>query len=284
MTTAALPRPRAAVAEPGPRFRDLLAAEWIKLWSLRSTPWGLALSALAVIGLNVNAAWADYQNYPGYSEEIRTKVFVPYWSLHDAFGRNSALILILAAGALGAMMVVTEYASGLIRTTFAAVPARRPVMAAKVLVMTAVTTVHGALIAGVSWWATQAVLSGRHAGISLGYHGAWQLVVASALLCPVGALVGMAIGTLVRTSATSVVVSVVLLVVAPVSIPVNHHWQAVLAHALPYNAWLRLGQVNQPDWYHQTFPSTEGGAWLVLAVWALAAAAVTVLPARRRDL
>ena len=48
-------RPRRA-AEPRARFRDLVAAEWIKLRSLRSTYWVLALSALVVIAFNVNAA------------------------------------------------------------------------------------------------------------------------------------------------------------------------------------------------------------------------------------
>lgn len=57
MTTLTLApdAPRTATVPRG-RFRDLLAAEWIKLWSLRSTPWVLGLSALAIIGANLNAA------------------------------------------------------------------------------------------------------------------------------------------------------------------------------------------------------------------------------------
>ncbi|WP_035849576.1 ABC transporter permease [Kitasatospora azatica] len=271
-------------AEPLARFRDLLAAEWTKLWSLRSTRWGYGLSALAVIGFNVNGAYADYTNWPGYSLEVRTQYFFPMWAMHDAFNRNSMMIMILAVGALGAMAVVTEYASGLIRTTFAAVPARRSVMAAKVLVVTAVMTAYGVLVSGCSFWLTQAVLSGRHVGLSIGYPGALRLVVASALVAPVCGLAGMAVGTLIRTSATSVVSVIVLLVVAPLSIPVNHYWQAVISHALPFNAWRRLLEGNPPPWFHEQYPTTGTGAWTVLAAWALVAVALTVLPVHRRDL
>jgi hypothetical protein len=283
-TTRPTTRPAAARAEPRARFRDLLAAEWIKLWSLRSTPWGLGLSALAVIGFNVNGAYADYSNWPGYSEEVRTKFFFPDWAMHDAFNRNSAMILMLAAGALGAMMVVTEYATGLVRTTFAAVPARRSVTAARLLVMTAVMTGYGAVISGASFWLTQAVLAQRHVGLSISHPGALRLVVVSALLAPVSALVGMALGTLIRTSATSVVTSVLLLVVAPLSIPVNHYWQAVVSHALPFNAWHRLAEGPSPVWFHEQWPTGEGGSWLVLAAWSLVAAVLTVVPVTRRDL
>lgn len=59
------------------------------------------------------------------------------------------MLLALAAGAIGAVSVTGEYGSGLIRTTFTAVPARRSVMAAKAIVLTAVMTVFGAVVAGV---------------------------------------------------------------------------------------------------------------------------------------
>jgi len=43
-----------------PRFHHLLAAEWLKLRSLRSTPWALAVSALAIVGANsVSARMRD---------------------------------------------------------------------------------------------------------------------------------------------------------------------------------------------------------------------------------
>ncbi len=63
------------------RFRDLLAAEWGKLWSLRSTPWMLLLTVLGVVAINADA---DYQNYPHYGAQIKA-AFVPWWVMRDAF-------------------------------------------------------------------------------------------------------------------------------------------------------------------------------------------------------
>ncbi|MGI3223428.1 hypothetical protein ACRJ4B_05100 [Streptomyces sp. GTA36] len=59
------------VTEPRARFRDLVAAEWIKLWSLRSNTWAFVIGALAVIGFNVGTAWDTYR----------------YWTAQDARSR-----------------------------------------------------------------------------------------------------------------------------------------------------------------------------------------------------
>ncbi|MFC8507554.1 ABC transporter permease [Streptomyces sp. NPDC057411] len=273
----ALARP---VAEPRARFRDLLSAEWAKLWSLRSTGWSLLLAALAVVGFNVGQAWDHYRYWTSYDTESRVRFVRDGMALGDAFTGNAGLVLILGSAAMGAMTVVGEYGSGQIRTTFAAVPARRSVMAAKVLVVTAVMTGFGLTVAGASFWASQAVLSLRGVGLPVGHPGAVRVVTASALLAPVCALVGMALGTLLRRGAATILGSVVLLLVVPAVISEKRHWSAVLAHLQPRSAWQRLLQIG--DW-PAPFPWTVGGAWLVYGVWALAAAAVTVCAVRYRD-
>ncbi|MEU9608677.1 hypothetical protein [Streptomyces sp. NPDC048057] len=60
--------------------------------------------------------------------------------------------------AVGALAIVDEYATGTVLTTFAAVPSRRSVMVAKAVVVAVVTTVFGALAAGLSFAVTQAIL------------------------------------------------------------------------------------------------------------------------------
>ncbi|MBT2438598.1 hypothetical protein J7E93_00330 [Streptomyces sp. ISL-36] len=110
--------------------------------------------------------------------------------------------------------------------------------------------------------------------------GALRLIVASALLAPVSALVGMAIGVIVRHGATTMVVNVVVLLLLPIVLSDQRHVQAVVAHALPYPAWMRLVRVGP---YEAAFPWSSGGAWLVYGVWGLVAAVVTVVAVRRRD-
>jgi hypothetical protein len=274
------PAPGATGAEPRARFRDLVAAEWIKLWSLRSTPWSLLITALAVVGFNAGTAWDHYRYLPRYDAESRAAFVRDELALSDAFTTNAAMVLMLAVGAVGAVAVTGEYGTRSIRATFAAVPARGSVMAAKAVVVTAVTTALGAIVAVTSFFTTQAILSGRDAGLPIDHPGAGRVVVASALLAPVSALAGMAVGVLVRHGAATVVATVAILVLLPAVFTEDRRWSAVADHATPAGAWHRLTEL---PWFDPPFPWTTTGAWTVYAVWALAAAAITVTGARHRD-
>ncbi|MFI6402726.1 ABC transporter permease [Streptomyces sp. NPDC050548] len=269
---------------PAPRFTDLLAAEWLKLRSLRSTYWAFGVSTLVVIAVNANAARADYVNYPHYNHVMRDQFADT--ALFDAFTNGAAMILVLTAASIGAVTVVGEYATGLVRTTFAAVPDRRALMSAKAAVVTAVMTVYGAVVASASFTASQATLSGRDVGLSISYPGALRVVVASALLAPVSALVGMAMGALIRHSATTMVLATGLLLLLPIFVTERYHWTACVRNALPFNAWARLVQVDygrMPLTLAERYPTTVAGAWAVFAVWAAVAAVVTVVAVDRRD-
>ncbi|WP_405774655.1 ABC transporter permease [Streptomyces sp. NBC_00859] len=269
------------VVEPAPRarFRDLVFAEWIKMWSLRSTAWTIVIGTLAIIGFNAFTAYNDYTNWTGWRAEEKA-AFLPNLAMLDAFTDAALLTLMLTASAMGALTVVGEYSTGLIRTTFAVVPARRSVMAAKVLVVTAVTTGLGLIAAGGSFWATQAILSARHTGLSLADPGVAASLLASALAAPVAALAGMAIGTVARASAATMGVSFSLLLLVPMAVSDDHYGTALVDHTLPYSAWARLVQVAEKP---VDFPWSATGAWIVYAVWGVASAAVTILAVQRRD-
>ncbi|MFF2790637.1 ABC transporter permease [Streptomyces sp. NPDC058049] len=283
MSTTTLDVPvNVSIDDPRARFRDLVSAEWIKLWSLRSTVWAFVAAGVAIVLFNVNAAYADYSNWPGYSEETRAE-FIPSWALRDAFTNFAGNGVILAISAIGALTVTSEYSTGMIRTTFAAVPVRRSVMAAKLIVVAVVTTGFGALAAGASFFLTQAILSGRHTGMSIADPGALRAMVGAALLAPVSALVGMGLGAIIRHSATTIVTSVAILLMLPISLSGDHYWTAVIGHATPHYAWAHLMEGDNVPWAHYAYPTTVAGAWIVYAVWALIAAVLTVEVPSRRD-
>ncbi|XVQ07353.1 ABC transporter permease subunit [Spirillospora sp. CA-255316] len=281
-TTASARAAEPGVTEPRARLRDLAAAEWIKLRSLRSTWIAYAATALAVIGLNAGTAYDTYSHRTKQVANDRAQFVRDGIPLQIAFTANAAMVMMLALGAIGALMITGEYATGTIRTTFAAVPARRSVMAAKAVVLTAVTTVFGAFVAAVSFGLTQAILHGRDVGVSIGHPGALRVVLASALLAPVGALVGMALGTVIRQTAPTMIASVGVIVVLPIMVTDDRYWSAVVGHALPFEAWLRLVAVDLTP-PPTPFPWTIGGAWTVYTVWALAAAALAITSVHRRD-
>ncbi|SBT44742.1 hypothetical protein [Micromonospora auratinigra] len=276
MSTPSAPAPR-PVTEPAARFRDLLAAEWIKLWSLRSTWGSLALIAVSAVLFSARAALADQHNWPGYSPDRRA-AFDP---IHDAFPEEGWLFVILAAGAVGALMITGEYASGQIRTTFAAVPARRAVTAAEVVLLAGVMSVVGALAAALSFWLSQAILAGRQAGASIGEPQALRAVAASALLVPVCALIGFGIGALVRHTAPAIVATATLLLLAPLAFDITNRWTAAVHNALPVPAWERL--VGNPYVLPNLHVATVPGSWLVLAGWPLVATLLAAVVVHRRE-
>jgi ABC-2 type transport system permease protein len=262
-------------AEEHPRFRELLTAEWIKLWSLRSTYLVLSLGSLAIIALDINSAIADYLDLSASTAAERAS-FNPL-----NFSLPAMLLLMIAAGSVGALTIVGEYDSGLIRATFAAVPARRSVVAAKVVVISAVMFGLGAAIAVISFWMTQTVLSGRHVGWSIAHPGALRAIVAVALLAPACALVGMGIGALIRHTATTIVAVVVVLGVIPQFFNSHQHrWAADVGNAMLVNAHARLVY---PFAFGGRYPATITGSWIVYALWPLVAIILAMVVVHRRD-
>ncbi|WP_329454079.1 ABC transporter permease [Streptomyces sp. NBC_01497] len=279
-TTTYVPAGHLGVDEPRARFHDLVAAEWIKLRSLRSTWIAYGATAVAVVAFNTGTAYDTYNHWPQRDAADRAGFLRDGIALQEAFTTNAAMVMMLALGADGAVVIIGEYSTGTIRTTFAAVPARSSVMAAKTVVVLAVTTGFGVIVAGASFGLTQAILGRRGADVPITYPGALTLMLASALLAPVCALTGMAIGSVIRRTAATMIASVVVALVLPLVFTDGRHWSAVAEHATLYQAWNRLAEVSHSP---TAFPWTDGGAWTVYAVWAFTAAGLAVTSAHRRD-
>ncbi|ARF82242.1 ABC transporter permease subunit [Kitasatospora aureofaciens] len=275
MSTATLPTPVRRH-----RFGDLLAAEWLKFWSLRSIPWVLGLATLLVVAADLKSAQYTHDHYtPGDGDPaVMAQV-----ALDDSFITASADILMLVGGGLGAIVIAGEYATGLIRTTLAAVPDRRAVLLAKAAVLTAVLLGFGTVTAGVSFGLTQAILADRGIGQSLSDPTALRYVAAAALFAPVCGLVGLCLGTLIRHSAGAVVGTVVVLFFLPSLVTERYRWTADLLHALPFPAWQRLARITLAGMRPTDYPATVAGAWTTYGVWALASVAIATVVIQRRD-
>ncbi len=268
------------LAEPRPRLRDLTAAEWIKLRSLRSTPIAYATTALAVLAFNLGTAYDTVSNWSQQEAGDAARFIADGIPLQHAFNDNAVVVLILALGALGAFTAVGEYATGTIRTTFAAVPARGAVMGAKAAVLALFTTAFGLLLALLSFFGSQLILGTKDVGIGLGDPGALRVLLASTFIAPVAALTGLALGALIRHTAPTMIAAVAVLLVLPMILTDGRHLSAVLGHATPSQAWQRLVEHH---YVPRQFGWSEGGAWTVYGVWALVAVVVAVVSVRRRD-
>ncbi|MDH6124930.1 ABC transporter permease [Kitasatospora sp. GP82] len=275
--TAAAPAP---AAEPPARFGDLLASEWIKTRSLRSTPWTLAFVMLFVIGSSAAASLAEYYNIGKISPDARTD---QGFLVFDAYSPAGYMTLMLVAGSIGALAVVSEYGSGLIRTTTVAVPARGSVVLAKAAVVAAVWTVVGTVISIGSFTVSQAILNGRHAGVSFSQHGVLRAVVASALLAPVCAVIGVGLGVLIRHSAATMTTTAFTLLMLQPMFSDSKRWSADVNHMMVVTAWKRLLEYWEPGPDRLGYTATVPGSWIVLALWPFVAIVLALVVVRRRD-
>jgi ABC-2 type transport system permease protein len=268
-------------AVPGPRarLRDLIAAEWIKMRSLRSTYWVLALGGLIAIAINVNAVRSDLVyfdrppgGWPGYDP------------LYHGLGQVSSDLMMLAAASVGAITIFGEYTTGMISTTLAAVPDRRAVVAAKVTVVTAVTLLLGAVVSVTSFFTTNAMLASRHVGLSIHDPGCLRAVAAYALIVPVSALIGLAFGAVLRHAAPSIVGAVVLLFILPLLFGGDRYkLLKEIGHGFPAVAELRLTLNPAAHTTQGRYPPTITEAWIVLVSWLVVATTVAIVAVRHRD-
>ncbi|MEU9075166.1 ABC transporter permease [Kitasatospora sp. NPDC048538] len=267
-------------AEPRARFRDLLAAEWITFWSLRSTPAVLLLGAAVIVATAVRNARDTLDHYvPGTGRPDTMRQV----ALDSSFSMVGADVVLLVAGGLGALVLAGEYASGRIRTSLAAVPDRCALLLAKALVLTGVLFAWAAAAVGTAFGVDQALLSDRGIGLSVADPGALRFLAAAVLLAMVCALVGLAVGVLVRHSAASVVGTILVLFFLPSLFTDTYRWTADVSHALPFTAWRRLATLSLAHARPSDHPATVAGSWTALALWALASLLLAVLVIRRRD-
>jgi ABC-2 type transport system permease protein len=178
------------------RGRDILVSEWTKLRSVRSNRWTLLSVAVVTIGsaaLVGGVVGSGPPPPPGGPITALTQSFLGY-----------AEYAVLPAGVLGILAFTSEYATGLIRTTYAAVPRRWAVLAAKTAVVGAAALIAGEVLAFASFVLTQAILSGHHRGLSLSHPGVTGAVLAAGVLLGVSAVTGLGLGAIVRHVAGAV--------------------------------------------------------------------------------
>ncbi|MGH3379195.1 MAG: hypothetical protein ACRDP6_31140 [Actinoallomurus sp.] len=176
-------------------LRGVIRSEWIKLRSVRSTY--VIIGAAVVLGLGVGLLDVSSiaHNWPTMAAADRAS-FDPVGDSFSGFQFSE-----LAFGALGVLAISTEYGTGMIRLTFAAVPRRGVVFAAKALVLGGFALVICEACAFVSFFLGQAVLSGRHLDVSLSDRNVFRAVICAGLYMAVVTMVGFGLGAIIRHTA-----------------------------------------------------------------------------------
>jgi len=200
------------------RALDLLASEWTKFRSVRSTYWSLLVAVVTPIAVSALVAFA-FAHQPASAGPPPDPLLPEVLSLEYA---------VIAVSVMGVLAFSTEYSTGLIRTTFAATPRRRAVLAAKAVVLGTVTLAAGELVAFVSFFLVQAVLAGHHQGVSLSRPGVPGAVLAAGLLLCVCALLGLALGAIIRHTAGGIAATIAVIVLPGIVALLPSPWRGRL--------------------------------------------------------
>lgn len=186
--------------------RRVVRAEWIKLWTVRSTVIGLVAAVAVAVGLGLVFSSLG-GNEMGHGPNIGSDPL----SLSLAGFELSQLI----TGVLGVSLVAGEYSTGLMRSFFSAVVGRLPVLRAKALVFGSVTL--GLMIAAsmAAFFGGQALYRGFEPTVSLDDPGVLRAVLGTAIYASGVGLLGVALGFLLRTTAAGIGVLVATLLLVP---------------------------------------------------------------------
>ena len=102
------------------------------------------------------------------------------------------------------LLITGEYATGMIRATFAAVPARLPVLWAKAVVYGGVTFALTAPSTLAAFLIGQNILSRQHIQAQFGDAGVSRAILGTALYLTVVGLLGLGIGALLRNTPAAI--------------------------------------------------------------------------------
>ncbi len=266
MTALDVAPARGAAPSLAARARDVLSSEWTKLRSVRSTYWILLIAAVTAVG---GSAVLAFSTASGGSTP-----FDPVASIFVAWLEYP----VLAVGILGVLAFSSEYSTGQIRTTYAAVPQRLAVLAAKAGVVGTVALVFGELLAFTSFFLSEAVLSGHHRGMSLSHPGVPGAVLAAGFSLFVIAMVGLGLGAMIRHTAGAVATLPALIYLPLIVLVLPGPWNYRIGRFTPLIAAYQVVSLH---------PRAEllspGLSMVVLVAWPAAVLLGAALLITRRD-
>jgi hypothetical protein len=242
MTAVQTRAAQAPKPSPAARAHDVLAFEWTKLRSVRSTSITLLIAAVVTIGATgiVAHAVASTPKPPPGGFSALSVSFLAY-----------AEYTVIPVSVLAVLQFTSEYSSGLIRTTFAAVPQRWTVLAGKAAVVGAAALVIGEVLA----------------------FGCFAFVLCACALTALG------LAAIVRHTAGAITAALgVIYLVAGLCFFLPSPWQADIGR---FTLAFAASQVTAL--HPQAGLFSPGGSMLVLVAWPAGTLLVAGLVITRRD-
>jgi ABC-2 type transport system permease protein len=212
--------PSAQAKRPG-RFFGLLASEWTKIRSVRSTFWTMILFVVLTVGLTAGlTALVVHANGPNAPARDTRIIGDPVgFILGAGIGLGQLTICVL-----GVLVMSTEYSTGVIRASLLAVPRRLPMLIAKVTVFAVALLVLAEIVSFGSFFVGAPLLHGLHfpgstrslVTVTLSDHNVLRAVIGAGLYLTVLGLFALAIGGLIRHTAGGIATVIGAVLVLPI--------------------------------------------------------------------
>jgi len=291
MTTTTTPRTtgHAHTAGSGVSFARVLRSEWIKLRSLRSTAWCFAvivvlLIGFAALGAALSSAFVGTGSTPSQQQSIAVTIIT--------FGSPFAQ---LVAAVLGALVITGEYGTGMVRSTFTAVPRRTAALVAKVVLVGTSTFVVSLVALAIALLVATPLLAGQDVDVDLGDGRLWASVVGAAAAIAFTAMIAFGLGAIIRNGAGGIAAAIGVVFVLPIIFGIaqgliGKAWIYTLNEFTPPRASARLYDYPLDGTSMITMPAVDGAvvlepwqALLVLIGWVVVLFAVALALVKRRD-
>jgi len=262
MTTVAVTQPR------------VVRSEWTKFITVRSTLWSLGVGILLTLLFPILFAAVTSAHWGTMSPHERA----------DRHPMDIALagvnVAQLAIAVLGVLVITAEYSTGMIRSTFLAVPKRLPVLWAKLGVFAVVSFALTLPAVIVSFYTSQAILNRHHIlQTSISSPGVLRVIVGSALYVMGVGVFALALGAIIRNTAGGISAFVgIFFVIPPLMNVLPLSWNNAISKWLPSEAGRQLFALTRDPSRFAQWPS--GAIFLGYCALAIAIAAVLLV---RRD-
>lgn len=274
LTTTSTARGRAPLGRLG--FAGIMRSEWIKLRSLRSTAWTAFIVLVLLVGLplTVAALTENAAVYAGFPAADLAQMFT-----NDA--TSGITFASLAIAVLGVLAISGEFGTGMIRSSFAAVPRRLPLLAAKACVLFVSSFMLSAIGFIAAWVAVAAVLGSKGFEVDLFASSTFLSIAGSATFIGLVSLFALGLGTVLRVSAGGIATALGALFLLPVI-------ASLVERLLPEQAWVT-------DWARHLLSNVGPGMagmvngltpWqniLTTVIWAAVPLIAGALLLKRRD-
>ncbi|MEV7421673.1 MULTISPECIES: ABC transporter permease subunit [unclassified Streptomyces] len=252
----------------------VLRSEWTKIRTVSSTTWTLISALVVTVALGA-ALSALINSQFGDLTAAQQATFDPTYTSF------SGMILgQLAMVVFGVLVVGSEYSSGMIRTSLAAVPQRATFLFSKILVAGVLALVVGLATGFLSFFLGQALL-GDH-GTGIGEPNVLRAVIGSGLYMALIAVFSMGVAAMLRSSMLA------LGILMPFFFLVSQILSAVpgakdVAHYFPDQAGSRILQVVPDAMNSAGRPYGPWGGLGILVLWVVAALVGGYVVMRKRD-